>query len=145
MRLQKAGDWIKYRTEMHNVFYYNEENGSFQWIPPEGNDNTADQDTSLATSEIFTSSEMETVISDTRKDEWKEFVDKESGSIYWFNSMTNVSQWENPFVNSKLSLNQKRSVALNNNRHRRGSDDNDIDNDIEINVVNVYNDEDLHI
>jgi hypothetical protein len=30
---------------------------------------------------------------------WKPFKDPESGAIFWYNSITQVSQWECPFEN----------------------------------------------
>lgn len=34
MRLKKMGDWVKYKTENGQIFYYNELNGEFQWDNP---------------------------------------------------------------------------------------------------------------
>ena len=46
-----------------------------------------------------TSNEEESTNPDTTFDmkEWKPFKDPESGAIFWYNSITQVSQWECPF------------------------------------------------
>eukprot|EP00607_Mallomonas_marina_P004325 CAMPEP_0182433932 /NCGR_PEP_ID=MMETSP1167-20130531/66506_1 /TAXON_ID=2988 /ORGANISM="Mallomonas Sp, Strain CCMP3275" /LENGTH=215 /DNA_ID=CAMNT_0024623207 /DNA_START=308 /DNA_END=955 /DNA_ORIENTATION=+ len=123
MRIKKVGDWIEYRTEMEGVFYYNDNNGDFQFVDP--SDNTSNEEEEGKTQR---SSEPETAgdLSD-----WKPYKDPNSGEIFWHNQKTNVSQWECP------------SVELSRQRKQRMYDAGDYDE--EQDVVNVYNDADLGI
>ena len=98
MRLQKTGDWIKYRTEMHNIFYYNEENGNFQWIPPEENTDKNNQGLILNDPNTMIPNDQSTI--SLTEDDWTEYKDSETGAVYWFNHKTNISQWDSPFMGS---------------------------------------------
>lgn len=73
MRLKKVGDWVKYKTETGQNFYYNEKNGEFQWenpqefyVGPEGDGGGTGQ---------------------LKKEEsgvWKVYKDPETGNIFWY-------------------------------------------------------------
>ena len=64
---------------------------------------------------------------------WKPYKDPESGSIFWYNSVTQVSQWECPFDN----LDDKAKDA----QETVGVDDDDENEQ----VVQVGDDDDLGI
>jgi hypothetical protein len=77
MRLKKVGDWIQYCTEKGQTFYYNDKNGDFQWVNPQEESTNAMMD-------------------QAKEEEWVPYKDPESGCIFWYNTRTNVSQWECP-------------------------------------------------
>lgn len=64
---------------------------------------------------------------------WKPFKDPESGAIFWYNSVTQVSQWECPFDNLDDEAKDAQGTA--------GADD-DYDNE---QAVQVGDDDDLGI
>jgi hypothetical protein len=84
MRLKRVGDWIEYMTEIGKTFYYNEKTGDFRWenpaIDPEGKS------------------------AKTQKSDWKPYKDPETGAVFWYNSVTNVSQWNCPDELSKSMI-----------------------------------------
>jgi hypothetical protein len=77
MRLKKVGDWVKYKTETGQNFYYNEKNGEFQWENPQ---------------EFHVSSDSDEGANRQIKKEdsgvWKVYKDPETGNIFWYNSCT---------------------------------------------------------
>jgi hypothetical protein len=77
MRLKKVGDWVKYKTETGQNFYYNEKNGEFQWENPQ---------------EFHVSSDsVEGANRQIKKEDsgvWKVYKDPETGNIFWYNSLT---------------------------------------------------------
>jgi hypothetical protein len=83
MRLKRMGDWIQYMTESNNTFYYNEKTGEFQWASP--NDSAAGP---AAAAEA----------DPTKSSDWKPYKDPDSGGIFWYNTATQVSQWDCPFT-----------------------------------------------
>ncbi len=124
MRLKKYGDWIEYVTDTSQTFFYNEKNGEFQWHAPPGHpkyraDGAASSpQTSVAAAMLAASSSqspqnetMENQFVDPNdpdaphgngkgggsNNEWQPYKDPDSGSIFWYNSVTHVSQWECPF------------------------------------------------
>ena len=74
MRLKKIGDWIQYRTSAGRTFYYNQTSGDFRWDNPNPGH-----------------SQPVPITSD-----WKPYMDSASGSVFWYNHVTQVSQWECP-------------------------------------------------
>ena len=101
MRLKRVGDWIQYLTETGQTFYYNEKNGEFQWIDPEnsGGDGQMKKKKSHANNADGSKGlgrKMSSKMSFDMKS-WKPYKDPETGSLFWYNSKTQVSQWECPF------------------------------------------------
>eukprot|EP01041_Mallomonas_annulata_P005527 gene5527-11136_t len=109
MRIKKIGEWIKYRTEMDQIFYYNEENGDFQWEEPDsvkyhGRSNAHDVNILVLDSprneQTWTGTDVDiddtSAFIDTDLEDWRAFVDPESGEIFWYNQRTQISQWECP-------------------------------------------------
>lgn len=70
MRLKRVGEWIQYRTDSGRTFYYNQSNGDFQWDSPNGDKNGQ----SKAPAES----------------PWKPYMDESSGSVFWYNQLTQV-------------------------------------------------------
>jgi len=72
MRLKKVGDWVKYKTETGQNFYYNEKNGEFQWENPK---------------EFYVEPEGTGASNNlVRKEDsgvWKVYKDPETGNIFW--------------------------------------------------------------
>ena len=66
---------MQYMTETGETFYYNDKNGEFQWVDPESDPEGA---------------------SKSESGNWKPYKDPESGAIFWYNAVTNISQWECP-------------------------------------------------
>ena len=103
MRLKRVGDWIQYLTETGQTFYYNEKNGEFQWVDPaEGsseNDVLMKKKNSHATvgnGGKGLGRKMSSKLSFDMKS-WKPYKDPETGGLFWYNSKTQISQWECPF------------------------------------------------
>lgn len=129
MRLKKVGDWIEYRTEMGQVFFYNETTGDFQWIDPNNQNHTSrnrnnqneytnddyenniynDETTSMTASvdrrtetedtanQMYDHSNDDVTQSiDPELQHWRAYRDPSTGAIFWYNSVTNLSQWECP-------------------------------------------------
>jgi hypothetical protein len=83
MRLKRLGDWIQYCTEAGQTFYYNDKNGDFQWINPNNPQGQAEE----AAPEMM---------EQAKEEEWVAYKDPDSGSVFWYNQRTHVSQWECP-------------------------------------------------
>ncbi|CAN0557801.1 unnamed protein product [Ectocarpus sp. 12 AP-2014] len=93
MRLKREGDWIEYTLPDGNVFYYNDKNNEFQWERPDDLSSTAavsqewaDEDERL---------EGDTGIGGSTGD-WMAFEDPLTGLVFWYNQVTDESQWEPP-------------------------------------------------
>ncbi|CAM9827182.1 unnamed protein product, partial [Ectocarpus sp. 8 AP-2014] len=92
MRLKREGDWIEYTLPDGNVFYYNDKNNEFQWERPDDLSSTAvaqewaDEDERL---------EGDTGIGGSTGD-WMAFKDPSTGLVFWYNQVTDESQWEPP-------------------------------------------------
>lgn len=93
MRLKRQGDWIEYTLPDGNVFYYNDKNNEFQWERP-------DDLSSRAASQEWAEEEdgalqgnntVENAIGD-----WTAFKDPSTGLVFWYNHVTDESQWEPP-------------------------------------------------
>jgi hypothetical protein len=98
MRMKRYGDWIEYVTESGQTFYYNDKDGSFQWEHPLGQayarpganpgPSRTTGDNSLDASEGIAAADAHYP--------WKAYLDPDSGSVFWYNEETHVSQWEMP-------------------------------------------------
>jgi pyruvate/2-oxoglutarate dehydrogenase complex dihydrolipoamide acyltransferase (E2) component len=98
MRMKRYGDWIEYVTESGQTFYYNDKDGSFQWEHPLGQayarpgahpgPSRTSGDNSLDASEGIAAADAHYP--------WKAYLDPDSGSVFWYNELTHVSQWEMP-------------------------------------------------
>lgn len=122
MRMKKNGDWIEYVTEKGSVFYYNQRDGSFQWDSPWGNavnqSNLAsgrsphgaataletlpeysnrgkDRESEAAAPGMSVDGKSEVSICASTGD-WQPYFDQDSGSVFWYNHKTCISQWECP-------------------------------------------------
>lgn len=96
MRLKRQGDWIEYTLPDGNVFYYNDKNNEFQWERP-------CDISSRAVSQEW-AEEDERAEGDTDADgatgDWTAFKDPSTGLVFWYNHVTDESQWEPPEDNS---------------------------------------------
>jgi hypothetical protein len=98
MRMKRYGDWIEYVTESGQTFYYNDKDGSFQWEHPLGQayarpganpgPSRTTGDNSLDASEGIAAADAHYP--------WKAYLDPDSGSVFWYNEETHMSQWEMP-------------------------------------------------
>lgn len=105
MRLKKVGDWIQYSTGAGRVFYYNEKNGDFKWVTPEseaegnsvqGAAPTTPAPSSSGSGEAAPAGSGGSSAIDAELSNWRAYRDPTTGAIFWFNKVTNVSQWECP-------------------------------------------------
>ena len=126
MRLKKVGDWIQYSTGQGRIFYYNDKNGDFKWVTPETNGSQdaisqaggipfspqhsqhqsvhplqsdklhtqQQQQQQLQQQQEVTAQAQST--SDVSLSDWRAYKDPATGAIFWYNKVTNVSQWECP-------------------------------------------------
>jgi hypothetical protein len=127
-------------TEGGQTFFYNDKNGEFQWSDPVAADdkskNILQNNTAIVnTNPSVTSSNTTatTTTSTTTKvnpelGDWRPYKDPETGSVFWYNIVTKVSQWECPINNPNSNIN---------------SSSNNKDDDSDAIVVN--NDDDLGI
>lgn len=88
MRLAQVGEWIQYREKgCSEPFYYHPDTGDFSWERPSD----------------LTSS-LRTPAHDRRQSQartkpttpWTKHTDAESGKPFWYNSVSQVSQWDPP-------------------------------------------------
>jgi hypothetical protein len=120
MRLKQIStDWIQYVTEKGRLFYYNDADGSFQWENPLLEHEHSHPSTTAAgkkdrkgeskktssgnmNDDIVASSQGSHQPKDNKDyidlstSMWKAYLDPDSGSIFWYNEETHVSQWEMP-------------------------------------------------
>ena len=88
-KLRRNGEWIEYITEFGHMFYYNDVTGKFQWDDPnrvEGAVTDGDAHHS-----------DDNAINPHQDSPWRAYKDPETAGVFWFNSETNISQWECPF------------------------------------------------
>lgn len=147
MRLKRFGDWIQYDTENGRTFYYNDRDGTFQWDNPvhcnnsssdsnssrggddkmKGNKNRSDNNTSIEKkvdktkidSCVHTYGSSSNSSQPIVGSDWKPYMDPASGSVFWYNHRTLLSQWELPTVLEQ----QQQQKARSSSRH--GGDKND--------------------
>ena len=148
MRLKRVGDWIQYLTETGQTFYYNEKNGDFQWVDPEeagsGSDALMKKKRSLGSNADTTKGlgrKMSSKVSFDMKS-WKPYKDPETGSLFWYNSKTQISQWECPFDEiEELKEDPNYDETADRLRMKEEKDKEDEDED----AVEVLDDDDLGI
>lgn len=125
MRMKRRGDWIEYSASGAPTIYYNEKDGSFTWEDPhdpnssEANRNVDYEEYAIAheshqgryeqyyaeedAGQAFTYDPAYSCDYNPERDGryeqsvWQPFYDDSTGSIYWYNSETTESQWENPY------------------------------------------------
>ena len=115
MRLKREGDWIQYTTEGGKTFYYNEKSCSFQWEDPfatlqakskisvqpshstSAGESQSDVRHNEPTIDLPSTSTERKLDIEQRTTEWKPYLDESTGHVFWYNHVTKVSQWENPF------------------------------------------------
>jgi len=160
MRLKKYGDWIEYVTDTSQTFFYNEKNGEFQWHAPPGHpkykadaSSGTSPDKSVAQAmlgdvNVTTGSNIGEGENSTDPDathgngkgggensEWQPYKDPDSGSIFWYNTVTHVSQWDCPFDDVDFTGQKGGDGGDEDGKH--DSDDDD--------VLEVLDDDDLGI
>ncbi|CAM9456155.1 unnamed protein product [Hapterophycus canaliculatus] len=92
MRLKRHGEWIEYTLPDGNVFYYNDQSNEFQWERP---DDLSSRPLSpkLADEEDCPTSNPGI---DASIGDWTAFKDPSTGLVFWYNHVTDESQWETP-------------------------------------------------
>jgi ankyrin repeat protein len=170
MRLKRHGDWIEYVTETAQTFFYNEKNGEFQWTAPPGvvprsatkgevtpvKGGDADgpgPDKSTPEHALLgnqASSGAHTPQAVPRKDgdgpvhtDWQPYKDPDTGNVFWYNTVTAVSQWDCPFDNMELVGGGDSADAPDSSNANGGAAANDDGSDDE--AVEVVGDDDLGI
>eukprot|EP01038_Epipyxis_sp_PR26KG_P009749 gene9749-13116_t len=119
MRLNRIPNtkWITYVTEHGKTFYYNESTGDFQWENP------------VVDTIIINNSQNNTINHDNNNNigeskgdqkqycgDWVPYVDPDSGCTFWYNHVTNVSQWESPIEElQSLQLQQNKTNIMASN------------------------------
>lgn len=98
MRLKRQGDWIEYTLPDGNVFYYNDKNNEFQWERP---DDLSSRAASQEWPEEDGSLEGDTGANIATGD-WTAFKDPSTGLVFWYNHVTDESQWEPPEENTNV-------------------------------------------
>ncbi len=108
MRLKRQGDWIEYTLPDGNVFYYNDKNNEFQWERP---DDLSSRAASQEWAEeedgaLEGSNNVENAIGD-----WTAFKDPSTGLVFWYNHVTDESQWEPPEDNKIKAEGEGEEIA----------------------------------
>jgi hypothetical protein len=163
MRLKREGDWIQYTTEGGKTFYYNEKTCSFQWEDPFITKSAKSKiivqpsySTSSDTHEEEkkhsgmdrkklpenSSNDSDDVLNFLKTDpnyrheitDWKPYTDEATGHIFWYNHVTKISQWENPF---EQQSHQNQQYSQDHQSHHADP----LDNDLE--AFPVYHENDL--
>ncbi|CAM9559524.1 unnamed protein product, partial [Scytosiphon promiscuus] len=107
MRLKRQGEWIEYTLPDGNVFYYNDQSNEFQWERP-------DDLSSRALSPKWADEEgVPTSDNDVNASvgNWTAFKDPSSGLVFWYNHVTDASQWEPPEDDTGAGLGGKDSTS----------------------------------
>lgn len=150
MRMKRRGDWIEYSTVGCAAIFYNDKDGSFQWEDPF---NPGSQPAQSASYEEYNISHEGHGITHYQHDEggweydeeeaydeaeqgvggeWHPYVDDATGSVYWYNTLTAESQWENPYGDEHGGVLQQ---AVSNSSHH-GYDPYDDEHHEQVEVVN---------
>ena len=158
MRLKKYGDWIEYVTDTSQTFFYNEKNGEFQWHAPPGHPKyKADASSGTSPDKSVAQTMLGNVTTGSNigegensadpdathgngkgggeNSEWQPYKDPDSGSIFWYNTVTHVSQWDCPFDDVDFTGQKGGDGGDEDGKH--DSDDDD--------VLEVLDDDDLGI
>eukprot|EP00752_Nemacystus_decipiens_P001469 g1445.t1 len=94
MRLKRQGDWIEYTLPDGNVFYYNDKNNEFQWERPDDLSSHAPSQ-EWAEEDGCLDGAVDADNSNSVGD-WTAFKDPSTGLVFWYNHVTDESQWEPP-------------------------------------------------
>jgi hypothetical protein len=116
MKLRRTGDWIEYSAPgTDQTFFYNQRTHEFQWTDPVAQSRktshrsvyTGKSAKSLDSRDLSTKTRLgqtgEALPSAQPNDpnggssDWSLYEDPASGHVFWYNSVTQVSQWECPF------------------------------------------------
>ena len=113
MRLKREGDWVQYQMGATKMFWYNEKNCSFRWEnpfqqpaaqPQAQQEQEQEQQQQQQAEQTQTSRRGSQAKRKPRKSsaaplptDWEMHLDSSSGQFYWFNRITQASQWDNPF------------------------------------------------
>lgn len=92
MRLKRQGDWIEYTLPDGNVFYYNDKNNEFQWERPDGLSSHAPSQEWAEEDERLDGA----ADADNSTGDWTAFKDPSTGLVFWYNHVSDESQWEPP-------------------------------------------------
>lgn len=96
MRLKRQGDWIEYTLPDGNVFYYNDKNNEFQWEQPDDlSSHAASQEWAEEDGRLDGGTDA-----DNSTGNWTAFKDPSTGLVFWYNHVTDESQWEPPDENN---------------------------------------------
>ena len=93
MRLKRQGDWIEYTLPDGNVFYYNDKNNEFQWERP---DDLSLHGPSQEWAEGDGRLDGAADADNATTGDWTAFKDPSTGLVFWYNHVTDESQWEPP-------------------------------------------------
>lgn len=167
MRLKKVGDWIAYVAEGGQTFYYNDKNGEFQWENPVTGAGAGSSSSSsappAAAAAAGTSSSGGEVSADGAgagaddatdhhqhhhrldSSEWRPYKDPESGAIFWYNHVTNVSQWECPFTNGAVTEAEEAEADADAYAYGDGGGTQQYGDEGEHEVVEIHDSNDLGI
>lgn len=121
MRLTKVGDWIKYVTESGKIFFYNVVTNDFQWDDPTGTGHARDGSGKVVAANAAgtattsdksnsgknagnTGGDNDNAESGATGNPWRPYLDEETDTVFWYNSVTQVSQWECPFDNPTAAV-----------------------------------------
>lgn len=92
MRLKRQGEWIEYTLPDGNIFYYNDQSNEFQWERPDDLSSCAPSAEWAGAKERPASGlDIDASIGD-----WTAFKDPSTGLVFWYNHVTDESQWEPP-------------------------------------------------
>jgi len=103
--------WEKHETDDGQVYYHNTETDETTWDVPEGynqdEDDTNNEDVIMEDADESSDKEETTAVdhdesqnattttTDEKKNAWEQVTD-EQGNVYYYNSQTEVTQWEKP-------------------------------------------------
>jgi hypothetical protein len=153
MRLKREGDWIQYRTEGGKTFYYNEKNCSFQWEDPfitqkakskisvQPSSSNEDEGSNRFLDNPQQQPQQERPQYREEQTEWAPYVDETTGHTFWYNHVTKVSQWENPF--EALTYPSPANQQDYHNNHHGQSPSFDANKKEDFDAFPVFHDDDL--
>ena len=112
-------------TEGGQTFFYNDKNGEFQWSDPvvedknksilQNNNNVVNTTTTVTNINTNNSNNTTNKVNPELGD-WRPYKDPETGSVFWYNIVTKISQWEcpvsNPLANTTTNNKDDDSEAI---------------------------------
>lgn len=156
MRLKREGDWIQYTTEGGKTFYYNEKTCSFQWEDPFATKTAKTKITVQASSDSAEGYDHNkdasiAVNNDSNKNGeysvestvWKPYMDETTGHVFWYNHVTKISQWENPFEQADPSYDANNHQTEEDYYYDTATNNGNQNHDLE--AFTVYHENDLGI